>query len=410
MSFYRRIYMEILRLARRDARQDDDRNVLKAFSRLRFDRNEFSGAFGDIGTDLPLLIGMITVCGLNPASTLVMFGLMQLFTGLWYGLPVPVQPLKAMAALMIAQKLSGATLYGAGLAIGVLMLFLTLTGLLEWLVRVIPRAVIRGVQFGLGLSLATIATKNYILPDSWPGYILAGVSFVIVIVLLGNRRFPPALWVILLGAVYAVAFKLNIVSIGHGIGFTLPRINVVTWNDVTTGLLVLALPQIALSISNSVVATKQTLKDLFPDNNVSIKNIGITYSLMNLVNPWFSGVPTCHGAGGLAGHYAFGARSGGSVIIYGSIYLILGLFFTGSFNEVVKVFPLPVLGVILLFESLALMMFIKDIAFEKKGLFIALLVALMCMTLPNGYVIGLAAGTALHYMIRPGPLLKIENK
>ena len=365
---------------------------------IRFDRNEISGAFGDIGTDLPLLIGLIITCGLDSTSTLVMFGVMQIITGLWYGLPMPVQPLKAMAALMIAQKLPASTLYGAGLSIGVLMLFLTLTGLLEWLVRVIPKAVIRGVQFGLGLSLATIATKNYILSDSWPGYILAGISFIIVASLLENRKFPPAVLVILLGAIYATLFKLNFTVIGNGIGLSLPQLHHITINDVTTGFLVLALPQIALSISNSVVATKQTLKDLFPQSNVGVKKIGITYSLMNLINPWFSGVPTCHGSGGLAGHYTFGARTGGSVVIYGSMYLIMGLFFTGAFNEVVKVFPLPVLGVILLFESLALMMFIKDIAEDRRSLFIALLVALMCMSLPNGYVIGLVAGTAMHHL------------
>lgn len=378
--------------------------------RIRFDRNELSGAFGDIGTDLPLLIGMIAACGLDPASTLVMFGAMQVGTGLWYGLPVPVQPLKAMAALMIAQRLPAATLYGAGLAIGALMLALTLTGSLEWLVRVIPKSVIRGVQFGLGLSLAMIATKNYILSDAVPGYLLAGASFIIVIALLGNRKFPPALLVILLGAVYAVAFKLDLATLGHGIGLALPRINVVSFNDITTGLVALALPQIALSISNSVVATRQTLQDLFPGSGIGVRKIGITYSLMNLVNPWFSGVPTCHGAGGLAGHYSFGARTGGSVVIYGSIYLALGLFCSGSFGEAVKVFPLPMLGVILLFESLALMMFIRDVTAERADLFIALLVALACMALPNGYVIGLAAGTGLHYLARSPWMARLRAK
>ena len=84
---------------------------------IRFDRNELAGAFGDIGTDLPLIIAMILVAGLDAASALIMFGLMQVFTGLRYGIPMPVQPLKAMAALVIAQKLSGGVLYGGGLAI-----------------------------------------------------------------------------------------------------------------------------------------------------------------------------------------------------------------------------------------------------------------------------------------------------
>lgn len=366
--------------------------------RVRFDRNELSGAFGDIGTDLPLLVGMIAACGLDPASTLIMFGLMQVFTGLWYGLPMPVQPLKAMAALMIAQKLPAAALYGAGLAIGALMLLLTLTGALEWLAVVIPKSVVRGIQFGLGLSLARIAAGNYILAESWPGYILAAASFVLVVALLGNRRFPPALLVVILGALYALLFRMDLAALGKGAGLALPRMNMVGWTDIITGSLALALPQIPLSVSNSVVATNQTLGDLFPGRMIGIRRIGLTYSLMNLVNPWFSGIPTCHGTGGLAGHYAFGARTGGSAVIYGSLYLALGLFFSGSFGEAVKVFPLPVLGVILLFEALALMMFVKDIAQDKRSLFTALLVALMCLTFPNGYVIGLLMGSALHYL------------
>lgn len=368
--------------------------------RIRFDRNELSGAFGDIGTDLPLLVGMIAACGLDPASTLIMFGLMQVFTGLWYGLPMPVQPLKAMAALMISQKLSGSTLYGAGLAIGVLMLVLTLTGLLEWLQRAIPKAVIRGVQFGLGLSLAMVAAKSYILSDSLPGYFLAGASVLIIILLLGNRKFPPALLVIALGVVYAVVFKLDLWRIGQGMGLSLPRPNFVTVNDLRTGFLALTLPQIALSISNSVVATNQTVADLFPQERVSIRRIGLTYSLMNLINPWLSGVPTCHGVGGLAGHYAFGGRTGGSVIIYGTMYLVLGLFFSGSFAEIVQVFPMPVLGVILIFESLALMLFIRDIASERNDTLIALLVALICLTLPDGFIIGLVAGTLIYHLMK----------
>src|SRR5258708_1279735 len=100
---------------------------------IRFDRNELAGAFGDIGTDLPLIVGMILAAGLDSASVLIMFGAMQIFTGLRYGIPMPVQPLKAMAALVIAQKLSGGVLFGGGLAIGVIMLVLTVTGLIEWL-------------------------------------------------------------------------------------------------------------------------------------------------------------------------------------------------------------------------------------------------------------------------------------
>ncbi len=370
--------------------------------RIEINRNEFAGSFGDIGTDLPLIVGMVFACGLDGASALVMFGLMQIMTGLVYGIPMPVQPLKAMAVIMISQKLSGNLLYGAGLAIGVTMLILTMTGLLSWLARVIPKCVVRGIQLGLGISLAMLALKNYVQADGMLGYAIAAASFILIIALRGNKKYPPALFVILLGIVYAILFRLDFLKIANSFGLTLPVPHLPSFSDIATGFLVLALPQLPLSISNSVVATKQTVADLFPGNEIPVKKIGITYSIMNLVNPFLSGIPTCHGAGGLAGHFAFGARTGGSVIIYGTIYLLIGLLFGRAFSEVVKVFPLPVLGVILLFEGLALMSFIRDQASKKSDLFIALLVAAIAVGLPQGYVVGLIVGTAVYYLSKWG--------
>src|SRR3712207_2459251 len=143
--------------------------------RIRFDRNELAGAFGDLGTDLPLIIGVIAASDLDSASVLTIFGLLQLFSGLWYGMPMPVQPLKAFAAIVIAQKVPAATIYGGGLAIGIIMLVLSLTGLINWLARVVPKPVIRGIQLGLGFQLATLALKEYVQADALGGYILAAV-------------------------------------------------------------------------------------------------------------------------------------------------------------------------------------------------------------------------------------------
>jgi MFS superfamily sulfate permease-like transporter len=244
-----------------------------------------------------------------------------------------------------------------------------------------------------------LALGKYVPSEGIPGWTLAFIGFAITLFLLGNRRYPPALFVIALGVLYAAAFRLDFSSLATGIGFAYPRV----WNpqvlDIWQGFLVLALPQFALSISNSVVATQKTVQDLFPETPVSVRKIGLTYSLMNLVAPWFSGVPCCHGAGGLAGHYTFGARTGGSVVIYGSIYLVIGLFFSGSFNEILKIFPLPILGVVLLFEGLTLMSFIKKIADSKTSLFVAFLVAMMAVGLPYGYLIGMVTGTLIVYLL-----------
>ena len=118
--------------------------------------------------------------------------------------------------------------------------------------------------------------------------------------------------------------------------------------------------RLSVSLANSVVATNRTLADLFPYRQASVRRIGLTYAAANLIAPFVSGIPVCHGCGGLAGHYAFGARTGGSVIIYGSMYVTIGLLFSGVLDQVVAVFPQPVLGVVLLCEALVLMQFVPD--------------------------------------------------
>jgi hypothetical protein len=322
---------------------------------------------------------------------------MQILTGVVYGLPMPVQPLKAMAVLVITQKIGGDVLSGAGLAIGVVMLILSLTGGLSWIERVIPKCVVRGIQFGLGLSLATLALKQYLPTMGWTGYGLALCTFAIVAALWNNHRVPPGAVVILFGGLFAALCSADFGVISSAAGLTLPTWHRPAWNDIVTGFVVLALPQLPLSLSNSVIATSQTLRDLFPERKVGIGRIGTTYALMNIAVPFFGGIPVCHGCGGLAGHYAFGARTGGSVIIYGTIYVVLGLVFSGAVAHIVQVFPMPVLAVILFVEALTLMLLLRDQMASRRDTGIALMVGLIALSVPQGFIVGLLAGCALYY-------------
>ncbi|MCZ6725915.1 MAG: putative sulfate/molybdate transporter [Acidobacteria bacterium] len=369
--------------------------LVETRTRIRFDRNELAGAFGDMGTDVPLLIGVALAAQLDGTSVLVMFGVMQILTGLAYRLPMPVQPLKAMAAIVIAQQTSAATLYGAGLAIGVVMLVFAVTGLLDWLARVVPKSVVRGIQFGLGLKLAAVALGKYVQVDGVSGYALAAVAFGVIVLLLGNRRFPAALPVALLGCAYAIVFNLEGAQLAQSFGLHLPAVHVPQIADILSGFVLLALPQIPLSLGNSVLATRQLTEDLFPERRMTIRKIGITYGLMNLVSPWFGGIPTCHGSGGMAGHYAFGGRTGGSVIIYGSIFLTLGLFFGTGFDHIAQAFPLPILGVLLLFEALALIWLVRDTVQSRGEFPIVVLVGLLAVGLPYGFLVGMVVGIVL---------------
>ncbi|MGQ9881302.1 MAG: putative sulfate/molybdate transporter [Armatimonadota bacterium] len=228
------------------------------------------------------------------------------------------------------------------------------------------------------------------------GYALAAGAFFITVFLLGNKRFPAALPVVLLGVVYAVAFGPS-GDLWGSFGFALPAVHVPRMQDILTGFVVLTLSQIPLSLSNSVLATRQLAEDLFPERQLTIRKIGLTYALMNLINPWFGGVPTCHGSGGMAGHFAFGGRTGGSVVIYGLLFVTLGLFFGAGFDRVVKIFPQPILGVILLFESLGLVWLARDTAPSRTEFPITVLVGLLAVGLPYGFVTGILVGTGLFY-------------
>jgi MFS superfamily sulfate permease-like transporter len=173
------------------------------------------------------------------------------------------------------------------------------------------------------------------------------------------------------------------------------------------GFLLLALPQIPLSLGNSLLATQRIAGDYFPEKSrmISLRTLGLTYSLMNLTAPFVGGIPVCHGSGGMVGHYLFGARTGGSIIIYGSVYLLVGVLFSQSFADFTHLFPLPILGVILLFESIGLLRLIKDIAHSDTDLFIALIVGLLSFGIPSGYLVGMIAGIVLvkvRERIRPG--------
>ena len=157
------------------------------FSRPRFawNRNEVSGALGDLGTFLPHILGAIAVVGMAPTGVLTGFGLLYLASGLFYGVPMGVQPMKAASAAVLIQRLEPGEIVGAGLVIGVLFLLLGATGLITRLTRVVPPSVTAGLQLGIGLSLAVLGVR-LIGEQPWLG-ILVGA---LMLVLLNNRRFP----------------------------------------------------------------------------------------------------------------------------------------------------------------------------------------------------------------------------
>jgi hypothetical protein len=368
--------------------------------RIAFNRGELAGSFGDIGTDLPLIMGMIAINGIDPASTFIVFGSLQILTGLLYGMPMPVQPLKAIAAIMISTGARPELMYGAGLVLGVTMLVLSITGAITRIAAWIPQCVVRGIQFGLGIKLMLVAT-SYMDKMGWLGWVISLVGVILVLSLGQHKKLPSSLVLVALGLIIAWFTDLRGSAIASGFGFAFPQFHLPEGQDLLEGSIRLALPQIALSLGNSIIATSLLVSDLYPERgDIRVEKISRTYGLMNLVVPFLSGIPVCHGAGGLAGHYRFGARTGGSVVIYGLVYVVFGMFFSSAIGEVVKIFPFPILGVLLFFEGFALVQLLRHVPMIPKEFPVALIVGILIISIPNGFLIGMICGIFIFYLLR----------
>lgn len=317
--------------------------------------SELSGSLGDLGTLLPLMIALSIGGSINLASTLVFSGLANIVTGVLFGVPLPVQPMKAIAAVAISQKFTKDETAAAGLVVSAAVLFLSVTGLLHWLHRVVPVPVVKGIQVGAGLSLAISAGTTLIKPLAWhtpalDNRIWAVAAFLLLVVASLVPRFPYALLVFLLGLVIAVSQIPTTTSPSHTAALWNPQPFVPSKETWLPSSLSAALPQLPLTTLNSILAVTSLSASLFPTfpPPPSTTSLGLSVALSNLVGCWFGAMPVCHGSGGLAGQYRFGARSGASIIILGSVKLLLGLFAGDAVVPMLQRFPKSLLGVMVL--------------------------------------------------------------
>lgn len=316
--------------------------------RNRFDRMEWAGAFGDLGTLIPFLIAYITLAGMDPLGVLFVFAVALIFVGAWYRTPFPVQPMKAIGAAVVSQgvAVTPATIAGAGLVTGAIWLLLGATGLIERVTRLVSRPVVAGIILGLGTGFMLKGIE--MMGSQW---LVAAIALLLTLLMLGNRRLPAMLLLLLFGVACGVLLnpeqlqRLSAFSIQFRVPELMPYS--VDWRDLLTGGLFLALPQLPLTLGNALLAIREENNRLFPDRPVSERGVALSTGLMNLFGAPLGGVPMCHGAGGMAGHVAFGARTGGAPLILGVLLLIAALFFSDSVLLLLQLLPESILGVVL---------------------------------------------------------------
>jgi len=306
---------------------------------------ELSGALGDLGTLLPLMLGAIAVVGLAPLPVVLGFAVFYIATALYYRLPIPVQPMKAVAAVLLTAQFTPAELALSGIMIGGVLLLLGCTGWITRLARLVPQSVLAGLQLGLGLALALVALQ---LMASAP--LVAAATLAVLLGLLLVPAAPAAL----AGLAVAIVLAQALGAPGIGVeGLAAPAFPLASWpslQELERSVSLFVLPQLALTFTNAVLLTALIAGDYFGERaaHVTPRRLSITSGLANLLLAPLGALPMCHGAGGLAAHHRFGARSGTAPLLLGLALLAVALLPGGSGLALLAAIPAAGLGALLL--------------------------------------------------------------
>lgn len=374
-------------------------SVFRFLGGFKLDRVELAGSFGDLGTLLPIVVGMILINKLSPTTVFLSFGLFYLVTAFYYKLPVPVQPLKAVGAIAIAfpNEITASVIGASGIIFGAMLLVFSMTGIVDKLAKIFTPPVVRGIQLALGLvflrkGIDLIVSKNLFMsgvagyfPDSNLNLILGIVIFATVLLLLDNKKIPAAIAAVGLG-ILAGFFLGGLGDQKLSLGPTSVEFMSISLHDLWIAFIMLILPQIPLTIGNACVGTADTCSMLFPHDPKLAKatagKFAFTMGLANLPAGFFGAVPMCHGTGGLAAHYRFGARTGGAPLMIGAIFVILAVVFGEAGFTFLTLIPNSVLGVLLIFAGLELCPLIRSLKTNEEY-FVALLISGISLAVPN---------------------------
>ena len=360
-----------------------------------YNRMELAGAFGDLGTFIPFVAAYITLNKMDPLGILVGFGVFKIFVGQYFKTPMPVQPMKAIGGMAIAhpESITQGMIWGSGIFTAVFWLIMGLTGAVSWLHRITARPIIRGIMLGLGLSFVL---QGLGMMKEQP--VVAVIALAMTFFLLSHEKIPAMLILLAFGMGAALisnpSLWQELTQISASLRIPEIYLGKISWQDLVAGTLILGLPQAPLTLGNAIIGTAEENNELFPDRPAKVKTIAIDHGFMNIFSTAIGGIPLCHGAGGMAGHVRFGARTGGALVILGIIVLLLGLFFSDSIATIFKVFPPPVRGVILFFTGLELASITRDVGGKRSDVYIMLVTAGLAM-----WNMGVAylAGLILYY-------------
>jgi MFS superfamily sulfate permease-like transporter len=355
----------------------------------------------DLGIFVPLATALILVNGLDSGAVLVCAGLLIIAAGVAFRIPFPVQPLKALTALAVAQKVAPETINAAGIELGAILLLLTVGGLGTRLARWFTRPVIRALQLGVGIVLGIGAWRLVADPPevfqgvperSWLLVLAVGAFLVAWI---AARARLPWVAVVVIGVGIAVTIFAAEPDL-HAPSFTFPTVAIPGADAFAAAFFLLVVPQIPLTFGNAIVAVDDLAHQEFGEaaRRVSVTRVLLSGGLANAATGALGGMPMCHGSGGLTAHVRLGARTAGMNLLLGSVFLLLGLFFADQVPQILGLLPVWVLGGFLAYAALRHALLVRDL--RGPDLVIAVIAGGLGAWLGNLAVTAAIALVAIH--------------
>lgn len=284
------------------------------------------GSFADTAILLPLIALLSTKAGFNPALLLFSSGVAYLVAGKIFAVPMSVQPLKsiAIAALSIGASLTEIQI--SGFLLGVFCLSLLYFDVNE-ISKKIPAPLIQNIQFGLGVLLVEQAFRN-----STTGVVNLWIGFILIVAFLFIERLTRFSWL----GIFATLITLYALDFD-----TTTSVTTVTQDFRWSIILGLVIPQMILTIGNSILGTVLTVQKYFPDKaqGVTPRKLLLSVGFGNMISASIAGLPFCHGSGGVTAHVKGGATTNLSNMIIGSFLAGLSLFIFFSGHKITFIYP-----------------------------------------------------------------------
>lgn len=356
-------------------------------------RDELAGSIGDLGTLLPYIIGGITIAGLDTTGVFIMFGLMYLFTAWYYRIPVPVQPMKVIGAAIIVHHLTPGEVAASGIMMGAILLIISFSGIIERIARITPQSVTFGIQAGLGISLCLLGIN--LIEKDW---LLGAIILIVMLLLFNNKKLPASIVALFGGTALAFGLHPELTFPVLKWGINIPHLIIPHWHDFYRGFYLGVLPQLPLTITNSVLVTAVLASQLLPETSdrVTDQNLCFTLGLGNLIAAPLGGYPMCHGSGGLAAHYRFGGRTGLTITIIGIILLFIGIVLGSSGLKLLQIIPPAVLGGLLFYSGIDLIRPVKVKGHNETFCFIMVLVLSVAVNPAIAFIAGIPLAVLLN--------------